>query len=129
MGRAITMTPIVLAQRLTVPDRQARFDTRLQRSDGDRPRYNRTSVHRATIPRRLARRWGGDVRREVEPEVRDNPRVQDLCTAVRTAVLGPDDLSLRFLQDLLSQRELGELADRWAAARMLMGGATQVATA
>lgn len=66
--------------------------------------------------------------RGVEPEIIENQRVADLCQAIGEA--GADgDLTLRFLRDLLSYRELQDMANRWAAARMLMGGATQTQTA
>lgn len=66
--------------------------------------------------------------RSVEPEVVGNERVQGLCQAVAAAT-GDPDLTLRFLRDLLSFRELQDIANRWAAARMLMAGATQTQTA
>lgn len=66
--------------------------------------------------------------RHVEAELQDNPRIHALCAAV--AVCKSDhDLLLRFLRDLLSARELQDFANRWAAARMLMDGRTQIATA
>jgi uncharacterized protein YerC len=66
--------------------------------------------------------------RSVEPEVAANERIQDLCRALAEATTDPD-LTLRFLRDLLSFRELQDIANRWAAARMLMAGATQTQTA
>lgn len=66
--------------------------------------------------------------RGIETEIVENQRVADLCGAVGEA--GAErDLTLRFLRDLLSYRELLDMANRWAAARMLMGGATQTQTA
>ncbi|HEY3082510.1 MAG TPA: Trp family transcriptional regulator [Chloroflexota bacterium] len=66
--------------------------------------------------------------RQVEPELHDNERVQALCAAV-AACKSDHELLLRFLRDLLSARELQDFANRWAAARMLMDGRTQIATA
>ena len=66
--------------------------------------------------------------RQVEPELRDSERVQSLCEAV-AACEGDRELLLRFLRDLLSARELQDFANRWAAARLLIGGRTQIATA
>jgi uncharacterized protein YerC len=66
--------------------------------------------------------------RQVETELQENERVQGLCNAL-TACKGDRELLLRFLRDLLSARELQDFANRWAAARMLMDGRTQIATA
>jgi uncharacterized protein YerC len=69
-----------------------------------------------------------DVRYQVEPQLSENDRIQALCVALAVCD-GDRDLILRFLRDLLSARELQDVANRWAAARMLMDGQTQVATA
>lgn len=66
--------------------------------------------------------------RAIEEELIANDRVQDLVEAVARCC-NDEDLTLRFLRDLLSFRELQDLANRWAAARMLMAGRTQSATA
>lgn len=55
-------------------------------------------------------------------------RVGQLCTALLTTN-GDSELTLRFLRDLLSAREMIDLANRWAAARELLLGRSQVATA
>jgi len=66
--------------------------------------------------------------RQVEPELLENQRVQALSAAL-AACRNDQELLLRFLRDLLSSRELLDFANRWAAARMLMDGHTQIATA
>jgi uncharacterized protein YerC len=66
--------------------------------------------------------------RPVEPELADNPRVEDLCRALATCC-DDEELTLRFMRDLLSFREIQDLANRWAAARMLLDGRTQASTA
>jgi uncharacterized protein YerC len=69
------------------------------------------------------------MRREVEPELAENPRIAALCEALEACAHGDGDLMVRFLRDLLSAREMQDVANRWAAARMLMEGQTQTATA
>lgn len=66
--------------------------------------------------------------RDIEPELRENPRVQALCDAI-AACAGDRELLLRFMRDLLTARELQDMANRWAAAQLLMEGRTQTATA
>src|SRR5215207_2830035 len=68
------------------------------------------------------------MRRAVEPDLAENERIQALCDALQ-ACAGDADLLLRFLRDLLSAREMQDTANRWAAARMLIDGHTQTATA
>ena len=69
------------------------------------------------------------LRRPIEPELADNPRIRALGEALQTASGGGHDLVLRLLRDLLSAREMQDVANRWAAARMLLDGQTQTATA
>jgi uncharacterized protein YerC len=68
------------------------------------------------------------MRRAVEPELAENPRIVALCQALQ-ACTGDGDLLMRFLRDLLSAREMQDVANRWAAARMLIEGQTQTGTA
>src|SRR5215218_7568118 len=69
----------------------------------------------------------GEMRRAVEPELAENPRIEALCRAILSCQDG--DLLMRLLRDLLSAREMQDVANRWAAARMLIEGQTQTATA
>jgi uncharacterized protein YerC len=66
--------------------------------------------------------------RDVESELQASSRVQELCRALGIAARDQDQL-LRFLRDLLSFKEFQDVANRWAAARMLMEGNTQSQTA
>ncbi len=69
------------------------------------------------------------MRRPIGPELADNPRIRALGEALQSACGGEHDLVMRFLRDLLSAREMQDVANRWAAARMLLDGQTQTATA
>lgn len=64
----------------------------------------------------------------VEPELADDARVRALLDAF-VACAGDRGRLLCFLRDLLSDRELRDLANRWTAARTLLDGRTQIATA
>jgi uncharacterized protein YerC len=72
--------------------------------------------------------WGSPVPREVDRTLREDARVRALCAALAAAA-ADEELLLRFLWDLLSPRELVNAANRWAAARLLLAGQTQAATA
>lgn len=64
------------------------------------------------------------MRRDVEPELRSNPRIGALLAAIKAC--GTDeDLLLRFLRDTLTRQQLRQAADRWAVAQCLLDNHTQ----
>lgn len=66
--------------------------------------------------------------RPTDPELRADTRVSHLLDAL--SVAGEERaLLIAFLRDLLSDRELSDLANRWMVAQMLMEGHTQASTA
>ena len=65
--------------------------------------------------------------REVEPELREDERVQALCRAL--VICTDEELMLKFLRDVLTIREARDISKRWAAARLLIQRQTQSQTA
>lgn len=65
--------------------------------------------------------------REVEAEIQENPRVQELCQAI-LACGDDEDLLLRLLRDTFTAYELVSASNRFAAAQLLLSGKTQVQT-
>ena len=68
-------------------------------------------------------------RRTVERAIREHPLVPQLLEAIRFAAKEDDDLLLRFLRDLLTHKEIEEIAKRWAAAQRLLADQKQAVVA
>lgn len=59
--------------------------------------------------------------RDIEPELRQNARVHELCTAI-AACDGDVELTFALIRDLFSAAEILRGANRWAAAELLDDG-------
>lgn len=67
---------------------------------------------------------GTTLPRDVEAELKDNPRIQALVQALLEC-LHDEDLLWRVLRDLLTYEELEDVASRFAAAQLLLAGKSQ----
>ena len=61
--------------------------------------------------------------REVEPEIRDSPRVKELCRAFICCADSEENM-LKLLRDLHTVGEIEDSSNRWSAAMLLTEGGT-----